>query len=108
MNWLKTHEPDFWLLRIALFFMLVFPAFYSPFTDVYQSAYYAGFSWAYFFLVLYLVLQLVRNKEKLWPLNAVGIMFFGILFSYNLLSLYFNHKYLHWYWNKLTIRLPFF
>ena len=52
MNWLKTHEPDFWLLRIALFFMLVFPAFYSPFTDVYQSAYYAGFSWAYFFLNL--------------------------------------------------------
>lgn len=108
MNWLKTHEPDFWLLRIALFFMLVFPAFYSPFTDVYQSAYYAGFSWAYFFLVLYLVLQLVRNKEKLWPLNAVGIMFFGILFSYNLLSLYFNHKYLHWYWEQINNTVAFF
>lgn len=48
MNWIKEHEIDSWLLRGTVALMLLFPAFYSPYTDVYQSAYYAGFSWAYF------------------------------------------------------------
>ena len=42
MNWIKEHEIDSWLLRGAVALMLLFPAFYSPYTDVYQSAYYAG------------------------------------------------------------------
>ena len=38
MNWIKEHEIDSWLLRGAVALMLLFPAFYSPYTDVYQSA----------------------------------------------------------------------
>lgn len=37
MNWIKEHEIDSWLLRGAVALMLLFPAFYSPYTDVYQS-----------------------------------------------------------------------
>ena len=44
--------------------MLLFPAFYSPRTDIYELSYYEGFSWAYFLLALYLILQLLRNGKK--------------------------------------------
>lgn len=102
MNWWKEYELDSWILRGAFVLMLLFPAFYSPYTDVYQSAYYAGFSWAYFLLVLYMVLQLVRNRKSLFPLKAAGAAFFALLFLYNVLSLYFNHRYLHWYWEQVN------
>ena len=86
MNWLKEHEIDSWILRAAFVFMLLFPAFYSPHTDVYQSAYYAGFSWAYFLLVLYMLLQLVWNRGKLARLHAAAAVYFGVLLLYNVLS----------------------
>ena len=75
MNWLKEHEIDSWILKSTFVLMLLFPAFYSPYTDVYQSAYYAGFSWAYFMLVLYMLLQLVWNRKKLLRLSAAGACF---------------------------------
>ena len=87
--------------------MLLFPAFYSPYTDVYQSAYYAGFSWAYFLLVLYMLLQLVWNRGKLARLHAAAAVYFGVLLLYNVLSLYFNHKYLHWYWEQINNTVAF-
>ena len=34
MNWLKEHEIDSWILKAAFVLMLLFPAFYSPHTDV--------------------------------------------------------------------------
>lgn len=107
MNWLKEHEIDSWILRAAFVFMLLFPAFYSPHTDVYQSAYYAGFSWAYFLLVLYMLLQLVWNRGKLARLHAAAAAYFGVLLLYNVLSLYFNHKYLHWYWEQINNTVAF-
>lgn len=107
MNWLKEHEIDSWILRAAFVFMLLFPAFYSPHTDVYQSAYYAGFSWAYFLLVLYMLLQLVWNRGKLARLHAAAAVYFGVLLLYNVLSLYFNHKYLHWYWEQINNTVAF-
>ena len=109
MKWLKKHEIDSWILRAAFVLMLLFPAFYSPHTDVYQSAYYAGFSWAYFLLVLYMFLQLVQNRDRLKPRvrKLTGIAYFGVLILYNLLSLYFNHKYLHWYWEQLNNTVAF-
>lgn len=107
MNWLKEHEIDSWILRAAFIFMLLFPAFYSPYTDVYQSAYYAGFSWAYFLLVLYMLLQLVWNRGKLARLHAAAAVYFGVLLLYNVLSLYFNHKYLHWYWEQINNTVAF-
>lgn len=107
MNWLKQQNIDSWLLRAAFVFMLLFPVFYSPYTDVYQSAYYAGFSWAYFLLVLYMLLKLFENRKKLWPVRLLGIFYFGGLLVYNLLSLYFNHKYLHWYWEQMNNTVAF-
>ena len=107
MNWLNEHEIDSWILRAAFVFMLLFPAFYSPHTDVYQSAYYAGFSWAYFLLVLYMLLQLVWNRGKLARLHAAAAVYFGVLLLYNVLSLYFNHKYLHWYWEQINNTVAF-
>ena len=109
MNWLKEHEIDSWVLRGAFVLMLLFPAFYSPYTDVYQSAYYAGFSWAYFLLVLYMLLQLAQNlgslRQSFWKL--AGIVYFGLLFLYNVCSLYFNHTYLHWYWEQANNTVAF-
>lgn len=29
MNWLKEHEADSWILKGAIVFFLLFPAFYS-------------------------------------------------------------------------------
>ena len=109
MNWLKEHEIDSWILKAAFVLMLLFPAFYSPHTDVYQSAYYAGFSWAYFMLVLYLILQLIWNRggRKAAAWGAAGIAYFGVLFLYNLFSLYFNYRYLHWYWEQINNTVAF-
>ena len=101
MNWLKEHEIDSWILKGSLALMLLFPAFYSPHTEVYQSAYYAGFSWAYFFLTLYMLLQLVWNRKKLFDLSAAKILFLAVLLAYNVFSLYFNRKYLNWYWEQI-------
>ena len=109
MNWLKEHEMDSWILRAAFVLMLLFPAFYSPHTDVYQSAYYAGFSWAYFLLVLYMLLQIAWNRSslKLSAWKWTGLVYFGLLFLYNALSLYFNHTYLHWYWEQVNNTVAF-
>lgn len=107
MNWLIEHKADSWILKGAFVFFLLFPAFYSPYTDVYQSAYYGGFSWAYFLLVLYIALQIWKNREKILPVSLAALVFLGGLFLYNLLSLYFNHKYLHWYWEQVNNTVAF-
>ncbi len=108
MNWLKEHEADSWILKGAIVFFLLFPAFYSPYTDVYQSAYYAGFSWAYFMMALYMAIQVWKKKEKIWPLSGAALAYFAGLLVYNLLSLYFNHKYLHWYWEQVNNTVAFY
>lgn len=107
MKWIKKHEIDSWFFRGAVALMLLFPAFYSPYTDVYQSAYYAGFSWAYFLLVLYMAVRVWKNRDRIWPVSAVGILYFAGLLVYNLLSLDFNHKYLHWYWEQINNTVAF-
>ena len=107
MNWWKEGKADSWILRAAFVLMLLFPAFYSPHTDVYMSAYYAGFSCTYFLFTVYLVLQTIRNRKRLFPLKAAGIVFMGLLFVYNLLSLYFNYRYLHWYWEQINNTVAF-
>ena len=73
MNWLKEHEIDSWILKGAFVLMLLFPAFYSPRTDIYELSYYEGFSWAYFLLALYLLLQLLWNRKKLLHVTLAGI-----------------------------------
>ena len=93
-----------WLLKGFCVFMLLFPAFYSPYTDVYQSAYYGGFSWAYLCLVLYMGIQLLRQGIENWKR---WLPYLALLVIYNLLSLYFNYKYLHWYWEQINNSIAF-
>ncbi len=107
MEWLKRQKADLWLLKGFCIFMLLFPAFYSPYTDVYQSAYYGGFSWAYLCLAFYIGKQLLHWNMSRWKR---WLPYLSILAVYNLLSLYFNYKYLHWYWEQInnTIAFMFF
>lgn len=104
MECLKQKEIDGWLMRGFIICALLFPAFYSPYTDVYQSAYYGGFSWAYFFLVLFLIVQVLTGKRKYirnW------LPYLGLLVLYNLLSLYFNYTELQWYWEQINNTVAF-
>lgn len=93
-----------WSIKLFILFSLLFPAFYSPYTDVYQSAYYGGFSWAYFFLVLYMATQIFRQEKRNWKR---WIPYLAVLAVYNLLSLYFNYKYLHWYGEQINNSIAF-
>lgn len=106
MGWLKEKEWDSWVLKVFIIFALLFPAFYSPYTDVYQSAYYEGFSWAYLFLSLYMGIQIAKNwsKERPWKKWFPYVI---LLVAYNLLSFYFNYKYLHWYWEQVNNTIAF-
>lgn len=104
MGWIKKQRADLWLIKGFCVFMLLFPAFYSPYTDVYQSAYYGGFSWAYLCLVLYMGIWLLCQKIENWKR---WMPYLVLLMIYNLLSLYFNYKYLHWYWEQVNNTVAF-
>lgn len=103
----KVRALSAWILKGFFVFTLLFPAFYSPFTDVYQSAYYGGFSWAYLCLVLYMGLQLLERRGFKKKLTGVWYLYFGLLAVYNLLSFYFNYKELHWYWEQINNTIAF-
>lgn len=94
-------------LKLFILCSLLFPAMYSPYTDVYQSAYYGGFSWANFFLVLGLGIQLWEFFREGKRFAGGWIWYLALLLLYNLLSLYFNHKYLHWYWEQINNTVAF-
>lgn len=106
----KIRELSSWVLKGFFIFTLLFPAFYSPFTDVYQSAYYGGFSWAYLCLVIYMGLQLLEKRGNGRKPAKIWWLYFGLLAVYNLLSLYFSYTELHWYWEQInnTIAFVFF
>lgn len=103
----KRRRLDSWLLIVFFVLSLLFPVFYSPYTDVYQSAYYSGFSWANFFLVLCMGIQLWKFFQKGGRFSRGWLLYLGILFLYNLFSLYFNYKYLHWYWEQINNTVAF-
>ena len=100
MEWLKRQTPETWLLKGFIVFSLLFPAFYSPYTDVYQSVLYGGFSWAYLMLVLYIALQIWKGIKLKKKMSIPCICYIAAIVIYNGLSLYFNYKYLHWYWEQ--------
>jgi len=106
-EFLRNQRADILLLKGFAVFSLLFPAFYSPYTDVYQSALYSGFSWAYLLLAVYMGLRLwnIRKERKRLPLQ-LGIYFTALLL-YNLLSFYFNSQYLHWYWEQINNTVAF-
>lgn len=107
MDWLDRKEIEDWLLKGFFFFTLLIPVFYSPHTDVYLSAYYEGFSFSYLCLVLYMLVSGERSWKngRRFSLPCVGGL--SLIFLYNVLSLYFNYKYLHWYWEQINVTLAF-
>lgn len=94
-------------LKLFIIFSLLFPVMYSPYTDVYQSAYYGGFSWANFFLVLSLGIKFWEFFRERSRLTGRWILYLVFLLLYNLLSLYFNYKYLYWYWEQINNTVAF-
>ncbi len=104
MEWLKKKDVDSWILKGAFIFLFLFPLFYSPYTDVYQSAYYGAFSPAYFLLVIYMGLQILKKRPLGWK---KWIPYIAMLAAYNLLSLYFNYRFLHWYWEQINNTVAF-
>lgn len=98
-------------LRAFILLSLFFPAFYSPYFDIYQSAYYQGFSWAYFFLTGYLLLCIVSefgrwrsSERKHW---GRIVPYTVLLIAYNAFSLYYNYTALHWYWEEFNNTVGF-
>lgn len=95
------------LLSVYMVLTLLFPAFYSPYTDIYQSSYYVSVSWAYLILV---VLMGVTIWRKEWKAGRNRLWIWGyliLLFLYNALSLYFNIRELHWYGEQFNNTIAF-
>lgn len=93
------------LFRLFLLVSLFFPAFYSPFDANYLAEYFVSFSAAYLILVFYLVFQMVRLHTR--PQKISFWIFLGVVIVYNIVSLYFNAKYLHWYWEQINNTIAF-
>mgnify|MGYP002512481295 CR=1 FL=1 len=109
----KWQGAALWALKGFCIFSLLLPVFYSPYTDVYQSAYYGGFSWAYLMLVCYMAIEALavwRQPGTLWEKGAAhkGWLFYLlVLVIYNVIALYMNYKYLHWYWEQINHTVAF-
>ena len=104
MEWLKKKDVDSWILKGAFIFLFLFPLFYSPYTDVYQSPFFGAFSPAFFLLVFYLGLLFLKKRPLGWK---KWIPYIAMLAAYNLLSLYFNYRFLHWYWEQINNTVAF-
>ncbi len=102
----KALENKEIFLRLFILLSLFFPAFYSVFDIEYKLIYYAGFSWPYLMAGIYLLLLLAEKRGK-GKMSAPLWGYFLLLLIYNLLSLYFNIRYLHWYWEQINNTLGF-
>lgn len=103
--WNKIIEKKDVFLKGFLVLALFFPAFYSPFEAGYMGMYYVGFYWPYLLLAIYMGLSLQKRREKkndwfLWGFLALVIL-------YQALALYFDVKYLQWYWEAINNTLSF-
>jgi len=107
MNWFKQQGIDGWLLKGFFFFTLLIPVFYSPHTDVYQSTYYEGFSLAYLCLGFYMLAVCGKAWKNGKRLSALAVAWLGLILLYNIFALYFNYKYLHWYWEQINVTIAF-
>lgn len=92
-------------LKLFIIFSLFFPAFYSPFNEDYKMEYYVIFTAAYGMLLLYMAWQFIcgeRRKDQRFLL-----IYLGGIFLYNLISLYMNVTYLHWYGEQINNTIAF-
>lgn len=102
----KWQKGASFVLKGFCIFSLLFPLFYSPYTDVYQSAYYGGFSWSYLMLVIFMVMQIAavgKKASNYWR----WLFFLVMLLIYNIISFYINYRYLHWYWEQINNTIAF-
>lgn len=104
--WQKILGKKEIFLGLFIVLSLFFPAFYSVFDVSYMSIYYAGFSWPYLMAGIYLAL-LFASRENRGKMGLFLWSYLALVFLYNLLSLYFNMKYLHWYWEQVNNTLAF-
>lgn len=93
-------------LKLFIIFSLFFPAFYGPFNEEYKMEYYAAFTLAYGALLVYMIWQVFRGQRKSQGDRFPMVYLAGILI-YNLLSLYINMRYLHWYGEQINNTIAF-
>lgn len=91
--------------KVFIILSLFFPAFYSIFDADYLIEYYAGFSWAYAALAVFLFCQVLQHKVCrrslfFWVL-LVGIVLYNLLFTY------YNIRYHHWYGEQVNNSIAF-
>lgn len=95
-------------LKLFMVFSLFFPAFWSTFSEDYKMEYYAVFTAAYGAVLLYLLLC---GRKKGWKKReCFPLLLAGLLVLYNVLALFFNVRYQHWYGEQInnTIAVLFF
>ena len=88
-------------LKLFIIFSLFFPAFYSPFNEDYKMEYYVIFTAAYGMLLLYMAWLFIRGERR--KDQRFLLIYLGGIFLYNLISLYMNVTYLHWYGEQINI-----
>ena len=95
-------------LKLFIILSLFFPAVYSPFTEDYKAEYYVIFTLAYGALLVYMGWQLFRGQRKRG--DKFCLIYLAGILLYNVLSLYMNAVYLHWYGEQIsnTIAFAFF
>lgn len=92
-------------LKLFIVFSLFLPAFYSPFNEEYKMEYYAIFTLAYGALLLYMAWMLFRGQKG--QRDRFQIVYPAGILIYNLVSLYMNVKYLHWYGEQINNTIAF-
>lgn len=96
------------LFRIFVLLTLFFPAVYSPLSYEEGSEYFVLISCPYVILGIYLIWTVIKGKRK--ERNTFFLILAAFLTFYNILSLYYNIRYLHWYGEQInnTIAIALF
>ena len=100
------------LIHLFIILTLFFPAIYSPLSYEEGGEYFVMISIPYVVLGVFLLWIIWNNRNCKCDKTDVNFFWFlsGLLLIYNLLSFYYNIKYLHWYGEQLnnTIAIAFF
>ncbi len=90
--------------KLFLVFSLFFPAFWSSFREDYKMEYYAVFTAAYACILLWMLVSIRRGgfrKNRFCLGLAIGLLL------YNVLSLWFNIRSLHWFGEEINNTIAF-
>ncbi|MEI3525674.1 MAG: hypothetical protein V8Q27_05730 [Eubacteriales bacterium] len=92
-------------LKLFMVFSLFFPAFWSTFSEDYKMEYYAVFTAAYGALLLSMAACAIKGGWKKKQVFALCLA--GGLLIYNILSLWFNVRELHWFGEQIDNTVAF-